>query len=346
MKMVLAFTLGVDHPSARLRIAAYADYFRARGWRLQLHPFADGMGKTLPRSDCWWRRLTRRVERGWQTARSAAALNKIPPTQPIIISRELPVSRRPFLKAPNPLVLDVDDALYLGSGRGRFLELCQRAQVVVCGNHTIADALKPFARRCVVIPTVVETELYRVRTDYRLAGPLRLGWLGSSMSLNETLLPWLELLPEIRRQLKINFELLVIADEPPKISSAVGEMRFLKWSPEVEETISDHFDIGLMPLQNNSYQAAKCGAKLVQYMAAGLPVVAAPVGVNAELVIDGVTGFLAADAGGWIRALQLLAETEALRMSLGQAGRARAVENYSVARWGDEWLAVLSEISR
>jgi glycosyltransferase involved in cell wall biosynthesis len=55
---------------------------------------------------------------------------------------------------------------------------------------------------------------------------------------------------------------------------------------------------------------------------------------------------LAADAGGWIRVLQLLAETEALRMRLGQAGRARAVENYSVARWGDEWLAVLSEISR
>jgi len=130
MKQLLAFTLGVNHPSSRLRIAAYAGHFLRRSWRLQMHHFDSGMGKSLPRSGSWSKRATRRLHRGWQTARAMSALRKLQPDEPIVISRELPVSRWPFLKAPNPMVLDIDDASYLGPGRNRLLELCRRAQVV------------------------------------------------------------------------------------------------------------------------------------------------------------------------------------------------------------------------
>ena len=257
MKQLLAFTLGVNHPSSRLRIAAYAGHFLRRSWRLQMHHFDSGMGKSLPRSGSWSKRATRRLHRGWQTARAMSALRKLQPDEPIVISRELPVSRWPFLKAPNPMVLDIDDASYLGPGRNRLLELCRRAQVVVCGNRTIAGELSPFSRRCVVIPTAVDPDLFSVRTDYRLNGPLRAGWLGSSMSIEQTLLHWLDVLGEIRRQ--VSFELVVISDEPPRFLRDIGWARFLPWSPAVEKSIADHMDIGLMPLQDEPYQAAKCG---------------------------------------------------------------------------------------
>jgi glycosyltransferase involved in cell wall biosynthesis len=342
MKQLIAFTLGVNHPSSRLRIAAYADHFLRLGWRLRMHHFDSGRGKALPRAGSWWKRATRRLHRGWQTARAVTALHKLHPDEPIIVSRELPVSRRPFLKAPNPMVLDIDDALYLGTGRDRLLELCQRAQVVVCGNSTIAGELSPSSRRCVVIPTVVDTDLFRVRTDYRLNGPLRAGWLGSSMSIEQTLLPWLNALCEIRSQL--SFELVVISDEPPSFLRDIGWPRFLKWSPAVERSIADHMDVGIIPLQDNPYQRAKCGAKLVQYMAAGLPVIATPIGVNRDLVVDGVTGCWAVQPDDWRQAIHRLAEQETLRAAFGRAGREQVVRNYSVARWAEQWVALLNEL--
>jgi glycosyltransferase involved in cell wall biosynthesis len=344
MKQLLAFTLGVNHPSSRLRIAAYADHFLRRGWHLRMHHFDSGMGKALPRSGSWWKRAGRRLRRGWQTGRAAAALRKLQPDKPIIISRELPVSRWPFLKAPNPMVLDIDDALYLGSGRDRLLELCRRAQVVVCGNSTIAGELSPFSPRCVVIPTTVDTDLYRVRTDHRLNGPLRAGWLGSSMSIEQTLLPLLDLLGEIRRQ--VSFELVVISDESPRFLRDIRWARYLPWSPAVEGSIADHMDVGLMPLRDNPCQAAKCGAKLVQYMAAGLPVIASPIGVNRDLVVDGVMGCWAANPDDWRQAIHRLAEQETLRMAFGRAGREHVVRNYSIARCADQWVDLLNELGR
>jgi glycosyltransferase involved in cell wall biosynthesis len=344
MKSLLAFTLGVNHPSSRLRIAAYTDHFLRCGWQLRMHHFDSGMGKALPRSSSWWKRAIRRLNRGAQTARAAAALRKLHPDDPIVVSRELPVRRRHFLKAPNPMVLDVDDALYLGPGRDRLLELCRRAQVVVCGNLTLARELSPFSHRCAVIPTVVDTDRYRVRTDYRLNGPLRVGWLGSSMSIEQTLLPWLETLGEIRRQ--VPFELVVISDEPPRFLQDIGWARFLPWSPAVETSIADHMDVGLMPLQDTPYQAAKCGAKLVQYLAAGLPVIASPVGVNRDLVVDGATGYWAANPDEWRQAIRRLAEQELLRAAFGRAGREQVVQNYSIARWTGQWVDLLTELDR
>ena len=80
-----------------------------------------------------------------------------------------------------------------------------------------------------------------------------------------------------------------------------------------EKAIADHMDVGLMPLQDNPYQRAKCGAKLLQYMAAGLPVIAAPVGVNREIVADSVNGLSAAGPDDWWQAIQRLTEQEKLR---------------------------------
>jgi len=344
MKQLLAFTLGVNHPSSRLRIAAYENHFPRLGWNLRMHHFDSGMGKALPETGFWWTRAARRLRRRRQTVRAVAALRELHLDEPIVISRELPVSRGAFLYAPNPMVLDIDDALYLGSGRDRLLELCRRAQVMVCGNKILADELSRFSRRCVVIPTAVDVDWYRVRTDYRLNGALRLGWLGSSMSIEQTLFPLMNVLVEIRSQLP--FKLVVISDELPRFLQGIGWAHFLKWSPAVEKTIADHMDVGLMPLQDNPYQRAKCGAKLLQYMAAGLPVIAAPVGVNREIVADGSTGFWAASPDDWRRAIHRLAKQENLRAAFGRAGREFVVQNYSVACWAEKWVALLNEITR
>ncbi len=329
MKQVTAFTLGAQHPSGRLRIAAYQDHFRRLGWELCLHHFDPGMGKTRRRT------LFYRLQRVWQKFRATATLRRLDPAEPIIISRELPINMRPFLDMPNPLVLDIDDALHLGPGRNKIFALCRRAQAVVCGNDTLANDLSAVSSRCVVIPTVVDTGQYRVKTHYALRGPLRVGWIGSSMSLDVTLGPMLE---ELRGA---QCEMVVISDEPP----AAGWVRFVKWSPEIEVAIAEYMDVGIMPLQDNPFQAAKCGIKVIQYMAAGLPSIATPLGVNRDLVRDGVTGYWARTPQEWREAIRRLAGDEAMRSAFGRAGRELAVESYSVARWAPRWTALLEEVT-
>ncbi|MBM3861180.1 MAG: glycosyltransferase family 4 protein [Verrucomicrobia bacterium] len=329
MKRVTAFTLGATHPSGRLRIAAYAEHFRPLGWELCLHHFDPGMGKT-PGHTPW-----ERLQRKWRMYRAAAVLRRLGSGEPVIISRELHVNMRPFLNAPNPLVLDIDDALHLGPGRKKIFALCRRAQAVVCGNATLAKDLSAVATNCVVIPTVVDAGRYKVKTDYTLRGPLRVGWIGSSMSLDATLGPMLE---ELRGA---QCEMVVISDEPP----GADWVRFVKWSPEVETAIADYMDIGIMPLEDTPFQAAKCGCKLIQYMAAGLPVVATPVGVNRELVQEGVTGYSARTPQEWREAIHRLAGNEAMRAAFGRAGRELAMEGYSIARWAPRWTELLERVT-
>ncbi|RYD26326.1 MAG: glycosyltransferase, partial [Lysobacteraceae bacterium] len=99
-------------------------------------------------------------------------------------------------------------------------------------------------------------------------------------------------------------------------------------------------DIGIMPLPDERWARGKCGYKLIQYMACGLPTIASPVGVNADIVVAGETGFLARDATEWVAALERLIADPTLRTRLGAAGRARAVERYSLQSQSGTVLAI------
>jgi glycosyltransferase involved in cell wall biosynthesis len=90
------------------------------------------------------------------------------------------------------------------------------------------------------------------------------------------------------------------------------------------------FDIGIMPLPDAPWERGKCGYKLIQYMACGLPVVASPVGANVEIVENGVNGELAGTSLEWEQALERLVGDAVLRGRMGRAGRRRVEAHYSV----------------
>ena len=114
------------------------------------------------------------------------------------------------------------------------------------------------------------------------------------------------------------------------------------WSLETEVDLLANFDIGLMPLPDDPWTRGKGGYKLLQYGAVGLPVVASPVGVNREIVVDGVTGFLAESDTEWVDALARLIDDPDLRQTMGQAGRDRMVEHYSLTRSIQALIEILS----
>jgi glycosyltransferase involved in cell wall biosynthesis len=88
-----------------------------------------------------------------------------------------------------------------------------------------------------------------------------------------------------------------------------------------------------MPLLDQEFQRGKCGLKLLQYMAAGIPTVASPVGVNKEITRHGETGYLAMTAREWEESLAALIQSSSLRASMGSKGRCVCDAQWSIKRW-------------
>ena len=82
----------------------------------------------------------------------------------------------------------------------------------------------------------------------------------------------------------LKYELVVIAPESGPLSELDLKgvtVRHIVWSGDTEMTHLRDFDIGLMPLfADQEWDKYKCGLKLIQYMAIGIPAVASPVGVD------------------------------------------------------------------
>ena len=117
------------------------------------------------------------------------------------------------------------------------------------------------------------------------------------------------------------------------------------WSLATQNTHLASFDIGIMPLPNTDWARGKCGYKLLQYFAAGVPAVASPVGVGNELV-GRERGLLATDGGEWRAALEALITDAEARRQMGINARAFVEANYSYQRWAPELASMLHSVAR
>jgi glycosyltransferase involved in cell wall biosynthesis len=123
-------------------------------------------------------------------------------------------------------------------------------------------------------------------------------------------------------------------------------LELVDWSEEREIAEVQQMDIGVMPLPDEPWARGKCGYKLIQYMACGLPVVASPVGVNGEIVSEGASGYLAADLVQWEQALSRLAGDPGLRRAMGETGRRKIVADYSLAAHAPRLAGALKALKR
>lgn len=235
-----------------------------------------------------------------------------------------------------PVVVDYDDATfhtYNSSPKpvvrkllaGKLEPLLRSASACCCGNAYLRDYAARFCPDSIILPTVVDTSRY-VPAD-RSAGPVVVGWIGSP-STWRNVRPLLPLLKSLVAEKGIRVR-AVGAGRAAEADRFDG-LELVEWSEESEIAEVQGMDIGIMPLIDAPFERGKCGYKLIQYMACGIPTVASPVGVNATIVEPGRNGFLATGEGEWRAALMELIDDLALRRRLGLEGRQKAVESFSL----------------
>ncbi|HXD86129.1 MAG TPA: glycosyltransferase [Urbifossiella sp.] len=119
-----------------------------------------------------------------------------------------------------------------------------------------------------------------------------------------------------------------------------------QWNEATEAAEIAAADVGIGWVPDDPWSRGKCGLKVLQYQAAGLPVIANPVGVQADLVRDGATGFSATTTEEWVKAVRRLAVDAELRQRLGAAGRRQVEAKYSVAAGAALWISALQRLAK
>jgi glycosyltransferase involved in cell wall biosynthesis len=236
-----------------------------------------------------------------------------------------------------PYIVDYDDAIFhrydLHSSRwvrsllGRKIDAVMRnARLVIAGNAYLSEkAVQSGAKWVECLPTVVDSTRYRLKA-FNNHPVFTIGWIGSP-----TTAIYLEPLYAVLGRLSQYSEirLVLVGGYPKRIPSAFP-VEYRSWSEETEAEQMLDFDVGIMPIPDAPWAYGKCGYKLIQYMACGLPVVASRVGANIRIVKDGINGYLASTDKHWEQALRELQENPELRQSLGNQGRRDVESCYSL----------------
>lgn len=331
MKRLLAVTEGPDFVCYRYRIEAFRRLLADRGWHLELLPHVRSAGVFMK-----------------QMRHIAAA-------DAVVLQRRLyPWPWRWLIRqAAKVLIYDFDDAVFLRDSNSRkpaanrsrllrFRRTVRMADACLAGNEHLRDHAAEASRGAQVhlVPTCVDPGRYRLAEHRRVANNSQLVWIGSR-STATSLVDAREALVATSRTLP-GITLKTICDFVPRIDGVHALHR--PWSNETEAEDLAQGDIGVAWFPDHPWSLGKCGLKVLQYMAAGLPVVANPLGIHRELVVHGETGFLASTASEWAEAIARLAKAPERRRQMGLAARERVVNHFSVSRWGPRLVEIVDEL--
>ncbi len=316
MQRILVIANNFQQASYRVRVEALIPLLAARGLALDVRRRPRGL-------------LARR-----RLLRSASGYHAV------LLQRRFldPSDARLLRRSARRICYDIDDALMYHNRpvgwlsrwrtRRRFLATAAILDHVVAGNEYLAEIFRALGRQVTVLPTVVDPDRYVIKHHAPTLAP-RLVWIGSRSTL-----PYLrQAIPAIEQAGRETpgLRLLIIADET--IEEARIPVDHHPWTAQTEAAALCQADIGIAPTPVDPWTLGKCGFKIVQYMAAGLPVIASPVGANAELVVPEETGLLPATWDDWPAAIARLAGDVALRARWAPPAARRSRRGIAWSMW-------------
>jgi len=347
MKVLFFLLDGETNASSQHRVLQYFPYLRRHG----IEPRAS-----RPVPEPAYQRL---IEHGDSTASSKAAFYglflawrlravlRAAQADVVVIQRDLfpfgpPMLERLLARRNAHLVYDTDDATYL---RPAFtpntpfqrLRRFDKVAEVVARARWVSVATEPIARwarrhnaHVSVVPMAVDLLAYdRVRRPPAQREPVVLGWAGTAAGVR-----YLEALAPVLQQVAARYPIVVrvISGGFARVCLPGVPVDARPWRAESALEDLASFDIGLVPLDDTPFEQAKFPFKLLQYLALGVPAVAARVGLAREVIEPGCNGLLASSPAEWLDVLaQLIADVNQ-RQRLASAGRETVHSSYTIER--------------
>jgi len=360
MKVLALASYPIEAAATRYRLEQFLEPLKQRGITLTISTFLESKNfERLYRREAMTRTA---IGLAGSALRRPLDVLRARNADVILVQREAMIFGPPLIEwfgarvFKRPMVLDLDDATYVSYtsptyGRlGKALkwfrktdDLIRWATLVTCGNRAIAEYVSARGARARIIPTVVDTDVFRpsARAAHE---PVVLGWIGTHSTF-----PYLQSIFGVLNKLAktYRFRLRVVGAGQDDVSIDGVEIENLQWRMEREVEDFQSIDIGLYPIDASLYSgkwaSGKSGFKAIQYMAVGIPYVATPMGASADLGEVGVTHFFASSDDEWYAALENLISNSELRNRMGAAGRRHVTEHYNLPAQADKLAAALRE---
>lgn len=209
--------------------------------------------------------------------------------------------------------------------------VCRAAHMVVAGNETLAGyARRVAAGKVVVIPTVIDMSKYESVRPERKRTEFVVGWIGTPSNVR-----YLEIFKAALAGMAADPEFKFLTIGAPARLFAEVPQEAHAWSAESEAGLLGRCDCMLAPLGDGPFERGKCGFKVIQGMAAGLPVIASPIGVIKDIIRHGENGFLAETASQCDNVMRQLRGDTSMRRRIGEKARETVARFYSISETTD-----------
>jgi glycosyltransferase involved in cell wall biosynthesis len=337
---VVPYPLG-KAPSQRFRFEQYLSFILEEDWTYTIVPFLD---------DKTWRIL---YQPGHMVSKVLGILKgflmrffllfSVPAYDFVFIHREATPIGPPWFEwivskvLRKKIIYDFDDAIWIPNTsetnkvvaglkwHHKVGSVCKWAYKVSCGNGYLQDFARQYNNMVVVNPTTIDTLHHHNQVKDQFTNKVVIGWTGthSTMKYLDAVVPVLQQLEQ-----KYSFEFRVISNQRPEFK--LNSLLYKPWVKETEIADLLTFNIGLMPLEDDLWAKGKCAFKALQYMALGIPPVVSPVGMNTEVVADGINGYICSTEEEWFLNLEKVILDPEHRIKLGRAARKKIEEDYAV----------------
>ena len=358
MKVLALASYPVEAAATRYRLQQFIEPLAARGIELEIRPFIDAdLFGSLYRQGSFARNAAGLLTAGLKRTADLPAFKR---ADVILIQREAMIFGPPFIEwiakklFGRPVLLDLDDATYISYTSptygylGKILkwqsktdDLIRWADLVTCGNRGIAEYVTSKGSTARILPTVVDTKLFRPRENTN-STPV-IGWIGTHSTF-----PYLKTIFPVLTSLANLYDFRVkIVGAGTEVTIPGVQVENLPWRLDREVEDFQSIDIGVYPIDGSLYGGqwahGKSGFKAVQYMAVGIPYVATPVGGSSEIGEHGVTHLFATTEDEWHGSLEILLRDEKQRLAMGKKGRQYALQHYTVDAQADILVDALNE---
>jgi len=324
MLKVNAYTPGLDTPSGRYRVRQLIPYLeklqvyvneidsktgafppagKAKQLSWALHNLLENFSKMLSQPDC-----------------------DVTLLQRAMLSKYYTLER--FLKRPT--VFDVDDAVFLERGGIFAKKIARRSQKIICGNSFLAEYFLKFNKNVDIIPTAVDVSKYdAVEVDKSGRDRFYILWTGTSSGY-----PFVYNIEKALKRIveKHDFvKIKIVSNAPPQFNYLKqDEFVFEKWSPSIEFSSIKSADLGIMPINNDDWSRGKCSYKMLCYMAAKIPVVVSPFGMNQEILDMGEVGYGAITEDDWFDAFDQVISSPEKQKELSTNAYSVVLEKFDI----------------
>jgi glycosyltransferase involved in cell wall biosynthesis len=328
-------------PGQRFRFELYKDLLKEYGFKIATHSFLKKKGyNIIHRRGLFFNKLWEVIKGYMRRIRLLFSVHKY---GYIFLQREAAPLGPPVFEwfcskvFGKKVIYDFDDAIWMehisdnNSMAKRFKSvhkvknICKWSYKVSCGNEYLCNYARKYNSNVVYNPTCVDTEKRHNILACHDVSRVTIGWTGSFSTLKyiEAVTPVLKKLQD-----KYDFDIKIICNQKPQFD--LKNLYYVEWSEENEVKELATCQIGLMPLTKDEWSEGKCGFKLIQYLALGIPAVSSPVGVNKRIVDDGVNGILCETQEEWYNGIEKLLNEKELRKKMGEDGRRKIIKSYSL----------------